>query len=137
MTKDEISPAKTRSKIGQHRVRKEEEEVFLFFCVVGLAAFDLGAEVGQSVAVWQSCLRCMSVGELLCNYQPCADSPKVNVFPFRLSAPCLQLRCSPPPLHLALLKPAATVQPTSRLLEWRRIYKHKERNHHRGCALYL
>ena len=53
----------------------------------------------QLVAPRQTCLRCWSVGVLLRNYKPCADSLKVNKFPFCLSAQCLQLRC-PPTLYI-------------------------------------
>ena len=44
-----------------------------------------------------------SVGELLRNRKPCAYNQKVNKFPFRLSAQCLQLRCSPPPQYIFCL----------------------------------
>ncbi len=43
---------------------------------------DRRAGIAASVAVWQSCRRYISVGELLRNYQPCADSLKVNIFSF-------------------------------------------------------
>ena len=64
----------------------------VFFCVV-LPGFV------QLVAPRQTCLRCWSVGVLLRNHKPCADSLKVNEFPFCLSAQRLQLRC-PPPLSI-------------------------------------
>ena len=54
MTKGEINPAKTRSKIGHHRVLKEEDEsLSLFFVYVGLATVrprSRGRSVGGGVA---------------------------------------------------------------------------------------
>ena len=66
----------------------------------------------QLVAPRQTCLRCWSVGVLLRNHKPCADSLKVNKSPFCLSAQRLQLRC-PPPLSICsvcsrLLPPVET-----------------------------
>ena len=49
MPKGDLNHAETRSKIGHRRVRKRGRLVFLFFRLPL-------AEVGQSVAVWQSCL---------------------------------------------------------------------------------
>ena len=96
-----FTPVPVRPRL---RVRKEKFERTSLFLYPSLRS-------DASVVVWQSCLRYISVGELLRNYQPCADSLKVNYF-FFLSAQCLQLCCSPPLHHLALLKPAANVRPT-------------------------
>ena len=67
--------------------------------------FVAGRRLVQSVAVWHTYLRraYCSVGELLRNRKPCAYNQKVNKFPFRLSAQCLQLRCSPPPQYIFCL----------------------------------
>ena len=62
--------------------------------------FVLVAESVQLVAPRQTCRRCISVGELLRNNKPCANSQKVNKFPFRLSAQCLR-QSRPPTLYLA------------------------------------
>ena len=59
----------------------------------------------SSVSRWRCgrlICKSISVGELLRNYQHCADSQKANKFPFILSSQRLQLRCSPPLLAFSV-----------------------------------
>ena len=81
-----------------------------FLC--GNSFFRARIEPVQSVAVWQTCLRCR-VAEANCSAIISLEliSQKVNKYPFCLSAQCLQLCCSSPPLSLfGLLKPSATAR---------------------------
>ena len=71
---------------------------FLFF-VAEREGFVSRWRYGRVVCAVSYC----SVGELLRNRKPCAYNQKVNKFPFRLSAQCLQLRCSPPPQYIFCL----------------------------------
>ena len=89
---------------------------------ISLLGFRLIKELGQLVAVWQTCLcsvRC-SVVVLLRNRKPCANSQKVNNFPFSLFAQCLQLRC-PPPLQLSHARSAQTCCDRSSPEMWKEI----------------